>query len=103
MASRMPWPDCWSLAKDILTTLRTTEHQKHIGPSSGGEFRHGWKEDCTAGGSADHRDRYSVHGAQPGRHLRRPPDRTSVVQGKSGSVRVDLGGRRTLKKKKEKT
>src|SRR3546814_16490754 len=29
-------------------------------------------------------------------------DRKSVVQGKSGSVRVDLGGRRSLKKKKKK-
>src|SRR3546814_14658897 len=57
----------------ILTTLRNTEHQKHIGPSSGGEFRHGWKEDCTAGGSADHSDRYSVHGAQHVRQLRRSP------------------------------
>src|SRR3546814_12871379 len=28
-------------------------------------------------------------------------DRKSVVQGKSGSVRVDLGGRRILKKKKK--
>src|SRR3546814_18129655 len=57
----------------ILTTLRNTEHQKHIGPSSGGEFRHGWKEACTAGGSADHSDRYSVHGAQHVRQLRRSP------------------------------
>src|SRR3546814_2597046 len=30
----------------------------------------------------------------------RPPDRKSVVEGQSGSVRVDLGGRRLLKKKK---
>src|SRR3546814_11261880 len=29
-------------------------------------------------------------------------DRTSVVSGKSGSVRVDLGGRRIIKKKKKK-
>src|SRR3546814_18019319 len=29
-------------------------------------------------------------------------DRKSVVSGKSGSVRVDLGGRRTIKKKKNK-
>src|SRR3546814_16113973 len=31
----------------------------------------------------------------------RNPDRKSVVSGKSVSVRVDLGGRRTLKKKKK--
>src|SRR3546814_12883268 len=29
-------------------------------------------------------------------------DRKSVVKGKSGSVRVDLGGRRIIKKKKKK-
>src|SRR3546814_14974837 len=29
------------------------------------------------------------------------PDRKSVVQGKSVSVRVDLGGRRSIKKKKQ--
>src|SRR3546814_20973332 len=29
-------------------------------------------------------------------------DRKSVVKGKSGSVRVDLGGRRAIKKKKQK-
>src|SRR3546814_14841875 len=35
---------------------------------------------------------------------RRPrPDRKSVVSGKSVSVRVDLGGRRIIKKKKDKT
>src|SRR3546814_15963376 len=31
------------------------------------------------------------------------PDRKSVVYGKSGSVRVDLGGRRIIKKKKIET
>src|SRR3546814_12358016 len=34
--------------------------------------------------------------------LRRLPDRKSVVSGKSVSVRVDLGGRRIIKKKKQK-
>src|SRR3546814_13428255 len=56
----------------------------------------------------------------PARHRRRPrvaarpgcahgrgrgdrqPDRKSVVEGQSGSVRVDLGGRRIIKKKKKK-
>src|SRR3546814_14196383 len=32
----------------------------------------------------------------------RPADRKSVVEGKSVSVRVDLGGRRIIKKKKKK-
>src|SRR3546814_20602069 len=43
---------------------------------------------------------------RPHRTARRPgprPDRKSVVQGKSVSVRVDLGGRRILKKKKKST
>src|SRR3546814_17499167 len=42
----------------------------------------------------------------PGRRLpadRRGPDRKSVVEGKSVSVRVDLGGRRSIKKKTTKT
>src|SRR3546814_14853551 len=33
----------------------------------------------------------------------RPVDRKSVGEGKSGSVRVSLGGRRNIKKKKDKT
>src|SRR3546814_15360757 len=37
-----------------------------------------------------------------GRPLNSWADRKSVVEGKSVSVRVDLGGRRTLKKKKKK-
>src|SRR3546814_19813703 len=36
------------------------------------------------------------------RSSRAPRDRTSVGEGKRGSVRVDLGGRRTMKKKKKK-
>src|SRR3546814_19309176 len=44
--------------------------------------------------------------AQPQRHVRRPAggdrqDRKSVVSGKSGSVRVDPGGRRILQKTKK--
>src|SRR3546814_11079610 len=39
-------------------------------------------------------------------NMKRPvhidPDRQSVVEGKSGSVRVDLGGRGVFKKKKKK-
>src|SRR3546814_16522012 len=38
-----------------------------------------------------------------GDHDRRIGDRKSVVQGKSVSVRVDLGGRRIIKKKKANT
>src|SRR3546814_10927153 len=43
---------------------------------------------------------------QPERHMRHEsrdplqPDRKSVVEGKSGSVRVDLGGRSIIKKNK---
>src|SRR3546814_20722203 len=42
---------------------------------------------------------------QPGRHRRRggqKQDRKSVVEGKGVSVRVDLGGRRIIKKKNNK-
>src|SRR3546814_15770403 len=35
-------------------------------------------------------------------HLARPGDRKSVVSGRSVSVRVDLGGRRSIKKKNKK-
>src|SRR3546814_13144783 len=35
-------------------------------------------------------------------HRNPKPERKSVVEGKSGSVRVDLGGRRIMKKKKTK-
>src|SRR3546814_13863568 len=41
---------------------------------------------------------YRRRGHRP-RHLRLLPDRKSVVSGKSVSVRVDLGGRRSIKKK----
>src|SRR3546814_12406970 len=40
--------------------------------------------------------------AQPGRQQAVLIDRKSVVEGKSVSVRVDLGGRRSIKKKKKK-
>src|SRR3546814_10955897 len=36
------------------------------------------------------------------KETRHPLDRKSVVEGKSESVRVDLGGRRIIKKKKKK-
>src|SRR3546814_14145009 len=44
-------------------------------------------------------DRYRVH--LPVGHQIQPGDRKSVVSGKSVSVRVDLGGRRIIKKKKK--
>src|SRR3546814_20161045 len=40
----------------------------------------------------------AARGREPGLKLLRG-DRTSVVSGKRGEVRVDLGGRRTIKKK----
>src|SRR3546814_1211828 len=42
-------------------------------------------------------------GQHPAGHLARQRDRKSVVEGKSVAVRVDLGGRRNIKKKKERT
>src|SRR3546814_12081196 len=44
---------------------------------------------------------FSVDESQ--RIQRQPGDRTRVVSGKSGAVRVDLGGRRIIKKKHETT
>src|SRR3546814_11600580 len=43
-------------------------------------------------------DRLESRIGNPRRSGRSPGDRKSVVQGKSVSVRVDLGGRRTMKK-----
>src|SRR3546814_15352661 len=45
-------------------------------------------------------DRFGQMRAKPPKLVRQglQPDRTSVVQGKRGSVRVDLGGRRTITK-----
>src|SRR3546814_20572163 len=51
------------------------------------------------GQGVDHRAR--IVDAQGG--LRHVGDRKSVVSGKSVSVRVDLGGRRIIKKKKQTT
>src|SRR3546814_11126030 len=60
---------------------------------------------------ADPAGLYRGNRPAPGRHARRagrrlravePGDRKSVGSGKSWSVRVDLGGRRTLKKTKNK-
>src|SRR3546814_12813863 len=49
---------------------------------------------------SNHAREFERHGIQL--RLSRPDrDRKSVVQGKSVSVRVDLGGRRIIKKKKE--
>src|SRR3546814_20055754 len=47
--------------------------------------------------------RQSRHAVAPAPEGRSRTDRKSVVKGKSGSVRVDLGGRRTIKKKKQTT
>src|SRR3546814_14144396 len=52
--------------------------------------------------SAHHgRDRRTPCGNPPGRGWPAPGDRKSVVSGKSVSVRVDLGGRSIIKKKKK--
>src|SRR3546814_17940924 len=48
---------------------------------------------------ADARERDEAGGEPEGSGT--PPDRKSVVQGKGGSVRVDLGWRRSSKKKKK--
>src|SRR3546814_19041436 len=43
---------------------------------------------------------HETHCGRPSRRKRLGTDRKSVVQGKSVSVRVDLGGRRIIKKNK---
>src|SRR3546814_12541128 len=62
------------------------------------------------GPALDAGERVGQRGGGPGRRLARDraqpcggQDRKSVVEGKSVSVRYDLGGRRTIKKKKNKT
>src|SRR3546814_21061534 len=48
----------------------------------------------------DRRPRFVYHPARADEVA--PPDRKSVVEGKRGAVRVDLGGGRIIKKKKKK-
>src|SRR3546814_19721868 len=53
-----------------------------------------------AGQHCQRSDQQSDHGVSSGFMNARNRDRKSVVEGKSVSVRVDLGGRRIIKKKK---
>src|SRR3546814_16169084 len=67
----------------VTTALRQSDHEGVSGSFSGSLMAH--------------------HGFRGARHRRGwPPDRKSVVSGKSVSVRVDLGGRRIITKKKNK-
>src|SRR3546814_11797974 len=59
-----------------------------------------WMRRRPGEGVADERGVEGQDGADP--RARRPGDRKSVVEGKSVSVRVDLGGRRIIRKKKQK-
>src|SRR3546814_14367385 len=52
-------------------------------------------------GGEDHDE--GDHRRHPRSRVPRPGDRKSVVEGKSVSVRVDLGGRRIIKKNKQQT
>src|SRR3546814_16456827 len=65
-----------------------------------GSRRHGLRDRAADGG--DGRCPALAHHAVDGRSVRRG-DRKSVVEGTSVSVRVDLGGRRIIKKKKTQT
>src|SRR3546814_11358890 len=65
------------------------------------------KHDLSRGGRALALETLDAHSVMPERMLcgiaefdRALGDRKSVVEGQSGSVRVDLGGRRLIKKKK---
>src|SRR3546814_12318348 len=61
------------------------------------------KKKVWPGGSTRSQQRISKVSAKHLQSASEPADRKSVVEGKSVSVRVDLGGRRIMKKKKEKT
>src|SRR3546814_13669128 len=61
-------------------------------PRPVGDFPSGFRRD----------DRAAALAGDQASRLQPPPDRKSGVQGKSVSVRVDLGGRRLIKKKKKK-
>src|SRR3546814_18862215 len=58
---------------------------------------------CRRRGGATHRDAVRRHPLSDRRGAERRLDRKSVVEGKSVSVLVDLGGGRVIKKKKAST
>src|SRR3546814_16736867 len=84
---------------DLQRGQRDRAKQQHRDP----EHRHG---DAAAGRNAD---QPGAHAVAPGRRTFGVPvpldatDRKSVVKGQSVSVRVDLGGRRNIKKQKQAT
>src|SRR3546814_13922873 len=78
-----------------LRQRRSRQTPEHYGPPPSPARSH---RDPAAARSATFHPRSLVHA--PNRAWR-PGDRKSVVSGKSGSVCVDFGGRRKIKKKKK--
>src|SRR3546814_12797549 len=102
-------------ARDRSACARARGIAAQYAPSTARGLRSTCRAQAAAGNEDPDRDRSS--GPSPkttGRQLalqdgltvqpgcQRSQDRKSVVQGKSVSVRVDLGGRRIIKKKKKK-
>src|SRR3546814_19938932 len=87
-------PDLWPLPPTVRAG-RTMTHKKS--PAGRGGRRGSWEWDLGSGrrspGSPQGRGRSVTDIASVTGH------RTSVVQGKRGAVRVDLGGGRNIKKK----
>src|SRR3546814_19612328 len=82
-------------------TQPAADERGHRGRMMGAAERAGADEAATlkpARDRGDHRYFERLGRSEVGKDARQ--DRKSVVEGKSVSVRVDLGGRRTIKKKK---
>src|SRR3546814_17012144 len=67
--------------------------------AAGGRDQEQQQRPCRRGGYGEGKHRIGQQGDPGDRQSAVPQDRKSVVQGKSVSVRVDLGGRRIIKKK----
>src|SRR3546814_13258432 len=99
-------------AVDGVARLQSTGNRGHVGelafidshsePPRGSQGGHSPAPSIGSAGAAARGSLGSPPQPMPSRR-RREPDRKSVVQGKSVSVRVDLGGRRFIKKTKKKT
>src|SRR3546814_14426471 len=97
-------PRCCSIGRRLKSIMSADRDKARPSPESGIRRAHEAEKarrlDVAAG--VDRVRRYFQHASRD-RHTRRMEDRKRVVQGKSVSVRVDLGGRRIIKKKKANT
>src|SRR3546814_12772300 len=79
----------------LLLSPRTPEEIRHIGERLGGPLMYLCKPGGVAASGMSAADLHAL-----GWRLLADPDRKSVVEGMSVIVRVDVGGRRILKKNK---